>query len=260
MKKNFFKNFKIRLSYLVFSSYFYDKKSFNDFLNNLSDAKQEKFLRLSIFYRNFVQEPLVKDKFTRNCFSLIMLFSLIEALMSEEKHLTFDEYLLKNFNPIPDKVSLSLKQEEYIKKFGSRRQVQKFFNDYVDNKCKEIFAYAIRTLPENKYKKLSINKRIELNIQLFYQWRCDFVHSAKTPGAFQEFGLQLEHVRRKKIIFTTAYQREDFELLFEHGFLRYFGCDSGFTHDNFEEKIDRYKKHTGINIQWESIKEKINQA
>ena len=99
---------------------------------------------------------------------------------------------------------------------------------------------------------MSIEERIKLNIKLFYQWRNDFVHSAKIPEAFQKFGL---HSNDKiKIIFTTAYQRKDFELLFEHGFLRCFGYKNNFIHKDIEKKIMQYKKYTGIKIEWGPIK------
>lgn len=243
------------ISFSIFSAYFQDENDFDNFLAAMSEEKQEKFFRLSKFYNDFVRNPLIEDESTKNYFSLIMIFSLIEAAMNEEEHLTFDQYLFKNFKPILDKKTLERIQNEYLNKFGSQRQVKKFFdNYYVDEECKKIFAHAICVNSDNKQEELSIDEKIKQNIELFYQWRCNFVHEAKIPGAFQESSLQETFIthKNKKISFTTGYQRIDFGQLFEHGFLRYFDYKKNFEHKNIEEKIKRYKNHT-IHKVWRQI-------
>lgn len=245
LKKIYYK-FNMGISFLAFSAYFQDKNDFNNFLATLSEKKREKFFRLSKFYNDFVRNPLIEDESTKKYFSLIMIFSLIEATMSETKHLTFDQYLFKNFKSVPDKKTLGQIQNKYLDKFGSQKQVKKFFDDYVDEECKKIFAHAICVNSDNKQEGLSIDEKIKQNIELFYQWRSNFVHHADIPGAFQESSLQANYVTRKnkKITFSTGYPRRDFEQLFEHGFLRYFGYIKNFEHKNIEEKIERYKNHT----------------
>lgn len=260
MKNNFnfteiYYEFKIKTAFRVFSAYFQDEEYFKDFLNLLSKEKQAKFFRLSKFYNDFVRNPLFKDESTKDYFSLIIIFSLMEATVSEEEHLTFDQYLLKNFRPIPCQETLQQMQEEYFNKFGSQKQVKGFFNNYVDKDCKKVFAHAVCDNSENKKNELSVDKvdkKIKQNVELFYQWRSDFVHHAEMPWAFREASFYMKN----KNIITAAYVREDFEQLFEHGFLRYFGYVKNLEHKNIEEKIEKYKHHT-FNKAWQQICEKF---
>ena len=232
--------FKMGISSGVFSAYFQDKEDFKNFLNKLSKKEQEKFFRLSKFYNDFIRNPLFEDENVKKYFSLIMIFSLIEVTISKERHLTFDQYLLRNFVPISTVEILKQKQKEYFIEFGSQKKVKKFFDDYVDEECKKIFTHAICINSENKQNELSVDENIKQNIELFYKWRSNFVHHAEMPVAFQKSGFYM----RDKDIITTAYTKEDFEKLFEHGFLRYFGYTKDFEHKNTEEKIERYKNHT----------------
>lgn len=253
-KKNFnftecYQKFKMKMSFRVFSGYFEHENDFNDFMTKMIKEKQEKFFKLSRFYNDFIYNPLFQDENTKNLFSLIMIFSLMEAVMSEEEHKTFDQYLLeKEFEPIPDKETLEQKQEEYFEKFGSTRKVKNFFNKNVNCDCKKIFANAICNDFNNKSDKLSEDDKVELNIKLFYTWRSKFVHNAETHGAFQESKLQTMLKNKKEIIFASGYQREDFEQLFEHGFLKYFGYTKKFEHKNTKEKIKRYKDYAVTSV------------
>jgi len=247
-----FKELKIKLSFPIFSPYFKDEKDFNDFIDKLPTDRQNKFLKLSVFYKNFIKESIIKDASIINYFSSIMFFSLIEALMSEVKHKTFDQYLFENFQPIQDSKTLKCIYDQYIKKFGCQRQVKDFFDKHVDEDCKLLFAHSIRHL-DDKYSSMSVEERIKLNIKLFYQWRSNFVHSAITPDTFRKYGVGLTKLSGKKMIHTTPYQKEDFEVLFEHGFLNYFGYKNKFKHGDIKEKIDKYKKHTGTLAMWSEI-------
>ncbi|MEA2088391.1 MAG: hypothetical protein U9O55_00940 [Patescibacteria group bacterium] len=254
--------FKMKISFGVFFTYFRGKKDFKNFLATLSKEKQEKFFRLSKFYNDFIRNPFFKDENTKRFFSLIMIFSLIEATVSEEKHKTFDEYLVKNFEPILDKETLKDIQRKYLNKFGVRRQIKKFFDDYVDEECKKIFANAICFNSGNKRKALSIDENIKKNIDIFYQWRSEFVHNAEIHGAFSGSSFCVVN----KNVITTAYRREDFEQLFEHGFLRYFGYTKNLEHKDIKKKIEQYKKYT-FSVAWkrisndfESLKKLINKS
>ena len=247
-----YEKFKKGMCYNIFARYFKDRDECYSFFDGLSEERRKKFFELSMFYNNFIKHPIILDYYTSDSFALIMIFSLIEATVNEEKHLTFDEYLFKYFEPITDKDVLRVKQEEYFDKFGTRRQVENFFKCCVDKECKEIFSYALRILSEDdNYKDLSIENKIELNAKLFYKWRSEFVHSAKIPRAFKRVGLYSANISNKKVVFTTAYTKEDFALLFEHGFLRYFGYKGDFMHEDMGEKINQYQKHTGAIVRWE---------
>jgi len=247
-----YNEFKIKISFRAFSAYFQDKEDFGGFFTALSKEKQEKFFKLSKFYNDFVLNSLIEDENTRNYFSLIMIFSLIEATIKEEKHLRFEEYLSKNSILIPDRNALETAKDNYYNQFGVYRKVKKFFDDYVDEECKKIFIYAICVDSGAEQKILPADKKIEQNIKLFYDWRSQFVHNAIMPIAFQKSGFNIN----KNTIFTTGYSLKDFEQLFEHGFLRYFGYKKNFKHDNLEHKIEQYKNHT-ISIASEEISKAI---
>ena len=205
-----FLDFKKRESFAIFSSYFQDdKKKFNEFL--------------------------------KNNFSLLMIFSLIEALMEDERYITFADFLKKNFKPISNLDDLNKIEEQYYNNFGAIKKAINFFNNYVDNDCKKIFIYAIQR-SSGKEKDLTDDKILKQNISLFYKWRSDFVHSAKISGAFQNYGI----FKNGKEPYAVPYKKEDFQLLFEHGFLRYFGFRGNFKHENIESKIEEYKNHTRV--------------
>ena len=248
-KKNFnftecYKGFKMKMSFRIFSGYFEHENNFNDFVAKMTEEKQEKFFRLSMFYNDFIYNPLFQDKNTKNIFSLIIIFSLMEAVMSEEEYKTFDQYLLgKGFESIPDRKTLERKQEEYFEKFGSARKVKKFFDKYIDCDCKKIFAYVFCGDFNNKCDEFSESDNVKHNIELLYDWRSKFVHNAEIHGAFQDSKLQTILKDKKEIIFVSDYQREDFEQLFEHGFLKYFNYTKEFEHKNTEEKIEQYKDY-----------------
>jgi len=244
-----FEKFKKREGLKIFSSYFRNNKNkFDEFLNNLSEEKQEKFFRLSIFYRNFVKNPPIKHNFLKDIFSVLIIFSLIEALMEDKKYLTFQEFLKKNFKPINTKEKLEKIENEYYSQFGAIKKAKDFFEKHVDKDCIRIFVYAIRRRNTKKEKGLNKDKIIKRNIDLFYKWRSNFVHSAKFPESFQNYGI----FKTGREYYSIPYKRKDFELLFEHGFLRYFGLHDNFEHGNIKKKIREYKKHTGIITTWES--------
>lgn len=230
----------------IFSPYFEnDKEKFNRFLGNLSEAEQEKFFSLSIFYRNFVKNPPMEE-FVKNSFAVLMVFSLIEALMAEEKFITFPEFLHKNFKPIIDKKDLRSREDRYYDKFGATRKAMDFFEKYVDEDCKKLFRYAIRYC--KKYKEKSEDEIIKRNIRLFYKWRSDFVHSAKMPLELTEDqGIYKEG----KNAINVPYKPEDLRILFEHGFLRYFKFLGDFDHGDIDKKIRTYQQHTGVKVMWE---------
>jgi len=237
-----FKKLK-RGTFKIFRFYFNNQEKFNDFLKGLPKEKQENFFELSIFYRNFIKNPPINHEanFMKNSFAMLMTFSLIEALMTEEKHLTFYEFLRKDFQPINNLKDLENKEEEYFNRFGTNRKAKRFFDEYVDNECKELFSYAIAKYPRwlnGKYlENIAEEDRISKNLKLFYDMRSKFVHSAEIPNL--EIPIILDNGKDK---FTIPYRLADLKILFEHGFLRYFGFLGKFSHPSLVKKITEYKK------------------
>lgn len=242
------KDLKKRESFKIFASYFQDnEKNFERFLNNLSEEQQKKFFKLSIFYRNFVINPPITADFIKDIFAILMIFTLIEALMEDEKYLTFPEFLKRNFKPINTKEELKKIEDEYYDQFGATRRARKFFEKHVDKDCKRIFVYSIRRRNIKKGRELNEEEVVKRNIDLFYKWRSDFVHSAKTLLVLQNYGI----FKTGGEIYGVPYKREDFQLLFEHGFLHYFGFSGNLEHSDVDGKIREYIKHTGVKVIWE---------
>jgi hypothetical protein len=246
----------LNYSYDVFGKYFSDRDSFLAFYNkiNATDEKN-KFLRISSFYKFIVIDGRFLNTKDKNyneyidyfdfTYKYIAFFSLIEALYTKDDYKEFYGWLRKNKDcyPIGTKQALDNLYETYNQIYGSTRKAIRFFKS-LDDKSKKLIQdkFEVRkggqSFTDTDFAKL------------FYKIRNNFIHNAdlvvqfnntqppvylnnKTTNEAELAQYGISPIPASQTYFTIGNKEilsslsfDDIKLIFERGFLIYFGYNA----------------------------------
>ena len=159
-----------------------DKERYNTLFDKLrgSRKKFEKFDRTIRFYYFWCKRPSV-SKSLQPDFKLIVMFSLIELLMSNVKYLSLEDWLKKETKrgsaSIKDLKSLNETLDEYHSTYGSKRKIMSFFEKYYSSKSLEALEKSITTWDKTaeEFKVLSSIREV---VDFVIGARNIFIHRA----------------------------------------------------------------------------------
>ena len=149
-----------KYSWQCLKNYFKDKKDFDNFVRSLDfQNNRGKFLWLSNFWN--VMGDKYKGAYSQTM-KLIVSFSVIESLFNEgyQNFLNWlsSEKLKKELEKNKCNVEKTLEnlKEEWRQKYGSSEKFRRFFQDYVEDKDKNIFleSFEIKRGKEKGFQKI----------------------------------------------------------------------------------------------------------
>lgn len=223
----------LNYSFDVFKKYFNnDREAFNLFYKSIeSGGKKNKFLKISSLYKFLVVEgkfTIESDKsntyidYLDHTHKYIAIFSFIEDLYTVEEHKEFYSWLNSSEAniefPIKDKAELDKLHKSYLSIHGSTQKAVRFFESLDDNVQKYI--------TDNFQVINNVEKSVTYLARLLYQIRSDFVHKSKITAQFNE-GITMHSIGNKRI--RNSLDFEKVKMIFENGFLRFFGFVSSPT-------------------------------
>lgn len=217
----------------------YFRKAYDVFWSKLSKNpdKLEKFDDVIKFYYFWCKRPSVY-KVTKPDFKLIVMFSIIETLMSESEFVPLDSWLVKEMKEnkfsIQDASSLNDVLEKYYNKHGSGRKIHRFFENYYSKASLEKLKSFIKiwNKKNNKFEPANIKQVIDFIIGI----RNLFIHNAtniqissrekydKEAEGYTDFGSTLATSIEGKAYAINEKEVHIEELLigFEEGMLNFF--------------------------------------
>ncbi len=217
----------------------HSRKAYDVFWNKLSKNpdKLEKFDDIIKFYYFWCKCPPVY-KFTKPDFKLIVMFSIIETLMSESEFMPLDSWLKKEMRQkqfsIQDMSSLNDVLEKYYLEHGSKRKIHCFFENYYSKASLEKLKSFIKIW--NKENKKFEPANLKQVIDFILGIRNLFIHNAtniqissrekydKEAEGYTDFGSTLATSIRGKVYVINEKEVHIEELLrgLEEGMLNFF--------------------------------------
>lgn len=176
---------------------------------------------LSRFYYVECKDPKLFSNLDVS-YKLIIMSSLIESLMADEKFKEFNAWYSKDCPEDIKKEALSKTLDEaikylwdeYKKKHGAYRKFKSFFDEYLSNDEREQLLGGFKRLDG---KQVSINDIA----RWLYQMRSDFVHASKLVLLPEANNVHLGHIV-SGVPLSITMDIDNLLLIFEKGFLRYF--------------------------------------
>lgn len=156
------------IGYEILKEYFdYDEKSYKTKVDILKKdiEKYEKFDNTIRFYYFWCKRPIL-DLSIPVDFKLIVIFSVIETLMSGVKYTYFSEWIKNEIKinglviDTPEKVEVEL--NNYHNEHGSKKKVLKFFSDYFPEEDVDELLNSIKKYNSKERKFVSLNSVDEL--------------------------------------------------------------------------------------------------
>jgi hypothetical protein len=159
-----------------------DKKRYDIFFDELSKNKKKlnKFDEITSFYYFWCKRPSVY-KILKPDFKLIVMFSVIESLMSNVEYLPLGDWLKEEMKNKPfsiqDISSLNAVLKKYYSNHGSNTKVIQFFDKYYSPKSLKNFKNSIEILNKHtgQYEILSDTKEV---VNFIIGARNLFIHRA----------------------------------------------------------------------------------
>jgi hypothetical protein len=236
----YIKNEKKFLEYAfdVLKLYFSSRDSFDDFYNKISIKHNKNlFLKIISFYKYLVKDgsfiSYIRDNdqiketkisYIDETYKFIAVFSLIEGLLGADNYEEFHRWLLKNHDftkvPIDSKTKFNKLRSTYLKEFGATNRAIKFFNS-LDKDTKQYLKSKI-ALPKEKHRDLTDDKVNDFIANFLYKIRSEFVHKSRLILETSN-GKNISNVNGELVM--SDLNLEDLKLIFERGFLLYFGYD-----------------------------------
>lgn len=207
---------------------FIEEKDWENFLDNLNEKDHEKLVNLSHFYFFICREQFIRDN-VRDEIVLVAITSIIESIMSEIKYKDFKSWYDSEFKKSKvdesfEKITIDKKinflWNEYLKKYGATKKVEKFFDIYIKEENKDILLASIEKY-NNVSKKFEKFKNIKSVAKLLYQMRSDFVHSARMRGFNPKWSIGLA-TKIGENYYDLKLQTRKFVDVFEQAFIEYF--------------------------------------
>lgn len=218
-------------SFNTFAKYFgNEKEKYFASLKKLSEEALERFLKLERFYNLYflLLQPTNPQANTTRDLKLIIFFSLIEALMSQEPWKSFEDWLNEKV-PIEIKTKKDVERlrGEYYKMYGSGKKAREFFNRYVEVSDKKALLNMFTIFKFDKPQSPKINVSLDELIKIIYDLRSRFIHDARilhlfpTPLDEELVYSSISSVLGNKHI-VSELKVELLQGILEKGMLRYF--------------------------------------
>lgn len=189
------------------------------FIASLDQKKKEKLGDMVYFYY-YVGRPWEANDGShtiRDESRIVATISMMEAMMSTEKHLTFFDWFKKSYpgkNTIED---LEVAKGLYLKDFGVHRKFKEYLERYLVGQDGAIFFDNIEIFENSKFRPLKGNDEAAT---LLYAMRSSFVHSAKMSTFCSPKSLNLTSLVGKNT-YRFLVDVEDYLILFEKSFAEY---------------------------------------
>ncbi len=215
-KKNTFKSLK---------EHFDSEQEFNLFFDKLCDKKiQFKFIFCGNYY-NYLKF----NKGLNANIQLIMLFSIIEKIYSEENFINFKDWCdkeqkkisLNDFSSFKD--LLEYLKLQYHKANGSKQKTLGFFDNYFEENDKKTLLNSVIFKPNlNNLSGEKIN--FAKFVSIIYTMRNNFVHDAKFIPIHKEGNIGgTIYYNGKEVFIHFDLPMNEFLDMFEKAFLKYWG-------------------------------------
>jgi len=215
-------------SFDVFKKYFNNnRESFNSFYKSInSNDRKNKFLKIASSYYflvvggKFIVESNSPDyiDYLDHTYKYIAIFAFIENLYTDKEYKEFYSWLeSKKTNikfPIKDKEELDVLHKQYLSTHGSTQKAIRFFES-LDNKTKKCITDNFQIIGNSN----DTESFIYLS-KLLYQIRNNFVHNAEIISQFNT-GVTIHTIGGKLIKNNLDFEK--MKMIFENGFLRFFG-------------------------------------
>ena len=212
--------------YCAFDGHF--NNGINDIIKKTASFSKTDFTKLSNlsrFYYTQCKDPKLFSVIDPS-FKLIVISSLIESLMSNNRFVEFNEWYFKEYaDGIEEKSGKNfgdtLKDlwEKYKEKQGAYRKFKIFFKEYLPEEEQEKLLNGFKRLG-NKDKDVDV----DCIARWLYEMRSKFVHEAdhvQLPESIPNEKVYLGHRIGKDSICITI-SIDQILSIFEKGFLRYF--------------------------------------
>lgn len=171
------------IGFQIFKERFSVRGEYDQFFEKLQkDSKKfDKFEQVVKFYYFWCKRPSVY-KFIKPDFKLIVMFSIIEFLMSDTEFQTLDNWLKKEMKRnqfiIKDGDSLNKVLEKYYEEYGTKYKVLSFFDKYYSSASLEKLKKSIRIFDQKKGRNkcsISVRRLVDFIIHI----RNLFIHRAR---------------------------------------------------------------------------------
>ena len=197
----------------------YRPEKYEAFLVKLKQnpEKQEQFEDAMKFYYFWCRRPSVYDVLKPD-FKLIIMFSVIEFLMSDNEFLSLDNWLQKEMKEnqfsIKDTESLNAVLEKYYNIYGSQRKIVLFFKKYYSVESLEKLKNSIKKFDDksNQFNPLSDVKEVADFViglrNLFIHRATDIQISSRKDydeqaQGYTDFSSSLERLSTESVILLT---------------------------------------------------------
>ena len=196
-------------------------KQFEELIKKLSDDDGFKFIRCGNFYH---ESKYNHDKWY---IKLIMIFSLIEEINSNEEYIDFKVFCDKESRNIDIKKFKSTKQLlEHLKKkyhlvHGSKQKTLSFFNRYLSSNEKKLLKNSVQIYKSDNQKCCNFKSFKEF-VDIIYLMRNNFVHSARFIPFYGDSSSTGSVKKNGKEIQISTNNMSDFQNIFEEAYVRCF--------------------------------------
>lgn len=213
-----YETIRILVIYAAFDNHI--KQKFEDFKKKVASFEEASFVKitdLAWFYYNYCKDPKIFKNIDPSL-KLIIISSIIESLMSEEKFMDFDIWYRKNSTDTISKDNIQNVWKEYKEEFGATKKFKNFFIEKINDEERRILLKGFSRFDNKKIK-------IEDVANWLYEMRSSFVHNAifiPLPEK-QVIPCEMCFIGKNKVSLTIKIEVDMILDIFEKGFLRHFG-------------------------------------